>query len=273
MIKLLKCLCVAGSFVSERIGVIMSIVLTLATLFFVGSLGGWVFEVFFRKFLSDSNPDRRWINPGFLVGPYLPIYGFGLMAMYLFSRIPLDFIPSKGWQTAARLIIIIISMTVIEYIAGLIFIKGMKIKLWDYSRRLGNIDGIICPLFSMIWGAAGAIYLFLIHPHIQAGLDWLAANLAYSFFVGFFFGVLAIDISYSLQIVVKLRKFAADNRIVIRYEELKAHIKRNREKAHEKARFIFAFRTDRPFSEHLSQYLVTVRQKEAEARKKWESRK
>lgn len=251
----------------------MNMILTLATLFFVGSLGGWVFEVFFRKFISDSNPDRRWINPGFLVGPYLPIYGFGLTAMYLFCRIPIDFIDSQVWRTAVRLVIIIISMTVIEYIAGLIFIKGMKVKLWDYSNRWGNIDGIICPLFSLVWGAAGSIYLFFVHPHIQAGLDWLAANLAYSFFVGFFFGVLAIDISYSLQIVVKMRKFAQDNQIVIKYEEFKAHIKRNRERAHEKARFVFAFRTDRPFSEHLGQYLAAVRKKEEEARSRRKCRK
>lgn len=241
----------------------MGIILTYATLFFVGSLGGWVFEVFFRKFLSDSNPDRRWINPGFLVGPYLPIYGFGLMAMYFFSSIPLDFITSQGLRMAVRLVIIIISMTAIEYIAGLIFIKGMNVKLWDYSGRWGNIGGIICPLFSLIWGAAGACYLFFVHPHIQAGLRWLAENLAYSFFVGFFFGVLAIDLGYSLQIVVKIRQFAQDNEIIVRYEEFKAHIKRHKELAHERARFVFAFRTERPLSEHLDRYLQAIRKRES----------
>lgn len=251
----------------------MNIVLALATLFFVGSLGGWVFEVFFRKFVSDSNPDRRWINPGFLVGPYLPIYGFGLMGMYLFSSIPLDFIASQTSRSIFRLAIIVIAMTAIEYIAGLIFIKGMRVKLWDYSNRWGNIDGIICPLFSLIWGVSGASYLFFVHPHIQAGLDWLAQNLAYSFFVGFFFGVLMIDLGYSMQIVVKIRKFAQDNQIVIRYEEFKAHIKRNKELAHEKARFIFAFRTDRPFAEHLNQYLMIVRRREGDNKHRFRSKK
>ena len=49
----------------------MEIFLNLAFLFFIGSILGWILELFFRKFIST----KRWINPGFLTGPYLPIYG------------------------------------------------------------------------------------------------------------------------------------------------------------------------------------------------------
>lgn len=61
----------------------MSMFLTLAFLFFVGSVAGWVLELFFRRFLSDANPERKWINPGFCTGPYLPLYGVGLCVLYL----------------------------------------------------------------------------------------------------------------------------------------------------------------------------------------------
>jgi len=47
---------------------------------------GWVLELFYRKMISE----RKWINPGFLVGPYLPLYGFGLCTVYLLSQIKLD---------------------------------------------------------------------------------------------------------------------------------------------------------------------------------------
>lgn len=251
----------------------MNVVLTFATLFFVGSVGGWVFEVLFRKFLSDSNPDHRWINPGFLVGPYLPIYGFGLAGMYLLCRIPLDFVTSVPLQILLRLVVITLVMTLIEYLAGLIFIKGMRIKLWDYTERWGNIQGIICPLFTLIWGVGGAAYYFLVHPRVLSGLDWLSRNLAYSFFVGFFFGVLIIDFGYSMHIVVKIRKFAADNQIVVRFEEFKANIKKNRELAKEKARFIFAFRTERPLGEHLNKYLEFKRAQEEKLRERFKGKK
>ncbi len=60
--------------------------LTYAFLFFLGSVGGWVLELFFRKFLSASNPGHKWINPGFCVGPYVPLYGFGLCISYAISQ-------------------------------------------------------------------------------------------------------------------------------------------------------------------------------------------
>ena len=45
----------------------------LGFLFFIGSLTGWGLEVFYRRFFSAANPERKWINPGFLTGPYLPL--------------------------------------------------------------------------------------------------------------------------------------------------------------------------------------------------------
>ena len=52
----------------------MSYILILAFLFFAGCLIGWGIEVIFRRF-EPSNKARKWINPGFLIGPYLPLYG------------------------------------------------------------------------------------------------------------------------------------------------------------------------------------------------------
>lgn len=47
-------------------------------LFFFGGVGGWVLELLFRRFFSGANPERKWLNPGFLFGPCLPLYGFGV---------------------------------------------------------------------------------------------------------------------------------------------------------------------------------------------------
>ena len=71
-------------------------------------------------------------------------------------------------------VVMALAITALEYVAGLIFIRGMKIKLWDYSDRWGNIQGIICPLFTFFWMVLSAVYYFLIHPHILNALHWLA---------------------------------------------------------------------------------------------------
>ena len=120
----------------------MTVFLSLCFLFFVGSCLGWCIEVVFRRFVSA----KKWINPGFLTGPYLPIYGFGLVGLYAICSIPIN--TGNYWGDAAITIVIMGAvMTAIEYVGGLIFIKGMNIKLWDYSSQWGNVQGIICPLF------------------------------------------------------------------------------------------------------------------------------
>lgn len=65
----------------------MNIFLTLAFLFFIGATLGWVLELLFRRFFSSANPERKWINPGFCVGPYLPLYGCGLCFLYLIASL------------------------------------------------------------------------------------------------------------------------------------------------------------------------------------------
>lgn len=235
------------------------ILLELAFLFFVGSCLGWCIEVLFRRFFSA----KKWINPGFLTGPYLPLYGFGLTFMYGVSFIPVN----TGAPWADKLILILIAgvlLTALEYLAGLIFIKGMKIKLWDYSTRPGNIRGIICPLFSLIWTACAAVYILFIHRFITGWVGWFVSHLGFAFFVGLFFGVFAVDLAHSLNLSVKIRAFAKENRVVVSFEKLKESVKESIERGREKvakgrkklkASFLFAFRSEKPLREMLADYL------------------
>lgn len=241
-----------------------TILLELCFLFFVGSCLGWCAEVLFRRFFSA----KKWINPGFLTGPYLPLYGFGLTFMYGVSYIPIH----TGAEWADKLLLILIAgvlLTALEYVAGIIFIKGMRIKLWDYSSQPGNIQGIICPLFSLIWTAAAAIYIVFIHRYITGWVSWFVNHLGFAFFVGLFFGVFIVDLCHSLDLSVKIRKFANENKIVVSFEKLKESVKdgiergkeraaqrleRTREKI-KKASFLFAFRSGKSVQEMLADYL------------------
>ncbi len=151
-----------------------------------------------------------------------------------------------------------LSVTVIEYIAGLIFIKGMGVKLWDYSEELGNIDGLICPLYTVIWGILGAIYYYLIHPYILNSVNWLENNLAFSFVIGFFFGIIVLDIAYSTQIVVRIRRFAKEKDLIVKYEEFKASIFKQATSKKEKYSFMFAITNNvKAIEEHLNEYKKT----------------
>ena len=233
----------------------MSDFLVIAFLFFVGSIVGWLIEIVFRRFFSSANKEHRWINPGFLIGPYLPLYGCSLCVLFLLARINITFIKNIILYRIILFTIMALIVTFIEYIAGIIFIKGMKIKLWDYTNEWGNIGGIICPKFSFFWAILSAIYYFLIDPHILNSLYWLSNHLTFSFVMGFFYGVFVIDVSYSMNLMMRIRKFAQDNEIIIKYELLKENIRKRNEELFGKKKFIFAMHTGREdFFKHLKHY-------------------
>lgn len=227
-------------------------------LFGFGSFLGWCLEVLFRRFISSSNPERKWINPGFLVGPCLPIYGFGNMALFALSLIPSvgnGVWVEPSWQRVVISIVIMgIMMTLIEYVSGLIFIKRMNIKLWDYSNNRGNIQGIICPLFSFIWTVLGAAYYFLAQPHIVKMVLWLYDNVGFILVIGMYFGVLLVDVAYSFNIAGKLKRYAKENAIIIMYDELKDAIKKYNEANNITSRFFSSFISNISIKEHLDAY-------------------
>ena len=197
----------------------MKYLVIIATLFVIGSLFGWVLELFFRRFVSQ----KKWMNPGFLTGPYLPIYGSGVVVLYAISNIPLG-INNEVWDIITRILIIGVGMTLIEFIAGLIFIKGLKVKLWDYTDRKGNIMGLICPSFSIAWLLVGSLYYFFINPFLVQGIAWISENLIYTFFVGIVVGMMIVDFAYSIHLATKLKEFSELQSL--RFEEFKSEFKR-----------------------------------------------
>lgn len=222
----------------------MNLFLKFIFIFYIGSTAGWILELFFRRIVHG-----KWVNPGSLIGPYLPIYGFGLCALtfiYLFFQ---------NMNLPAYLIILLMgaSMTLIEFIGGLTFVNK-PVKLWDYSNLWGNYKGIICPLFSLIWTLLGAFYYYFIAGFIIEKLNWFNQNLSFSFVLGLFTGIIIIDFMYSNKMIRKIRKYAKDNNVVLRYEEFKGHIKDIQKKRNEKYSFIFPFKQTIDLKEIIKKY-------------------
>lgn len=53
-------------------------------------------------------------------------------------------------------------ITLFEFVIGE-FAKHTNLIpiMWDYSNQFGNIDGVICPLFSLIWIAFSILAVFI----------------------------------------------------------------------------------------------------------------
>jgi len=242
----------------------MSTFIAYSVLFFVGGAIGWVVELLFRRFVSA----KRWVNPGFLTGPILPIYGFGLVGLYFFANvIPWQAISSQGWLNYSLEILAIGAlMTLFEYVAGLIFIKGLKVQLWDYSTQPYNFQGIICPLFSAIWTLCGILYIFVLNNFFANFYNWALHNeLAVGMIFSFFYGILCVDFGWSIGLLTKIRKAVADSGFVVSWDQFK--------KAKKRYNWLFALSAKREeWQVMFNEYLATAK-KESEMRAEEQKKK
>lgn len=227
----------------------MKTFITLCLLFIVGGTCGWAIELFFRRFVH-----KKWVNPGFLAGPCLPLYGTGVVFLYIICSLDYSFIANEVWRAVFVIALITVVMTLVEYVTGLIFIVGLKVKLWDYSKRPGNIQGIICPLFTFFWGVIGAAYCLFVHPLLMKAVAWINLNEIYSFFIGMYYGVLVIDIFYSFNIVNKIRAWAKEKNVTVKLEEFRLSVKLKAEQIKQKTNFLLSFKTKNSLNEELDDY-------------------
>jgi len=186
-------------------------------LFVSGSIIGWCTEVVYRRYLGKA---RKWINPGFLSGPFLPIYGTGICLLYIICDLEIIMV--------VRVILFFIMTTCVEYTTGLIFLKYYKTRLWDYTTVKFNIQGIISPAFSIIWVVLSVLFYYLLYPVFYSKIEFVYMHLESSLFIGIFIGIILVDMTNSFNVVNKLRLFAEaaeDSRIVFNYEQLKIEIR------------------------------------------------
>lgn len=44
-----------------------------------------------------------------------------------------------------------VAVTGVELAAGLLCTRLFHLKVWDYSREWGNLGGLICPKYTVLW--------------------------------------------------------------------------------------------------------------------------
>lgn len=124
-------------------------------LFYMFSFFGWIFE---SSYVSIVN--KRLVNRGFLIGPWIPIYGFGGVIM-LFVAIPFFNSPVLVF------IVGLLAASTLEYFTGVIMEKIFAVKYWDYTGKpLASKNGYICLESSLCWGVFTLILTY-------AGAKWI----------------------------------------------------------------------------------------------------
>lgn len=129
--------------------------------FIVYSFFGWVLESVVKTVVQ-----RKFVNSGFLYGPFCPIYGFGAIIMLIF----LD-----GFKENIIILFTIafFVLSIWEYIVGWLLEKIFKTKYWDYSENKFNIKGRVCLMNSLFWGFLGVMFINYIHPFITGKIEMI----------------------------------------------------------------------------------------------------
>ena len=130
----------------------MEIVCKYFLYFIIYSFLGWFMEVC----VSLWNK-HKFINRGFLIGPYCPIYGWGCLAIILV--VGKDTNDILGVFLKAILI-----CSLLEYFTSYFMEKIFKIRWWDYSRRKFNINGRICLETMIPFGLGGMFIMYIVNP-------------------------------------------------------------------------------------------------------------
>ena len=127
--------------------------LYLFLVFFIYSFLGYIIECLYCSIINKKIITNR----GFLIGPYLPIYGFGSIFILYFLR--------TYFSSPVILFIVgaVIAST-LEFTASYLMEKIFKARWWDYSDKKYNLDGRICLLNTVLFGAAGLVVVYLVNP-------------------------------------------------------------------------------------------------------------
>ncbi|MFU0832258.1 MAG: ABC transporter permease [Oscillospiraceae bacterium] len=146
----------------------------LFLLFMIYSFLGWLCESIYCSIRG-----RKFINRGFLTGPFCPIYGAGAVLIVEILT------PLKG-QIIPLFFAGAFLASLVEYGTGLLLETLFHTRYWDYSKYRFQIHGRVCLQNSTMFGIMGIITVNYLQPLLlnllllipQRTLSWLFWGLA-----------------------------------------------------------------------------------------------
>lgn len=154
-------------------------------MFFVFSIFGYLLETVYA-FITHTN-----FRSGILYGPITPLYGIGVIIIfclsnYIFSKLHL----SKVVETIIVFILIVIILTILEFIAGYLIEKIFDVVFWDYSNQKFHIGKYISLSMSLLWGVGGLFLIYFVKPWISDYINKIPYGASILFIILFIFDII-----------------------------------------------------------------------------------
>lgn len=177
----------------------MKIACVYFLLFFFYSFCGWLLEVS-CKLISD----HKFINRGFLVGPYCPIYGTGAILMSILLEKYLN-------DSFTLFIMTILLCSILEYFTSYALEKIFKTRWWDYSTKRFHINGRICLETMIPFGLLGLFLMYVSNPFLLSIINEFS-NVWLYFFTFILFFIMLFDCCFSIKIMSSLQSISSNIR-------------------------------------------------------------
>lgn len=163
-------------------------------LFITYSFIGWIIEI-----IDRFKVNKRIVNRGFLIGPYVPIYGCCAILMILLLH------SVRNPITMFAYCILIASTG--EYLTSYVMEKVFHARWWDYSDYKYNLNGRICLINCLGFGILGFIlikYLNNFLYNIYSNLNMTTLNIIFYTLITIF----TIDLIVSFIVIFKVKKMS-----------------------------------------------------------------
>lgn len=126
---------------------------------------GWVLEV-----ITAFIRYHKFVNRGFMIGPYCPIYGVGGILITLFLTRYQD-------DVFVFFVMTMFVCTVLEYLTSYLMEKLFHARWWDYSYKKFNINGRVCIDVMAGFGLIGVAVVYLVNPIVFRLIDKIPDNI------------------------------------------------------------------------------------------------
>ncbi len=156
-------------------------------IFLLYSLIGFVYESTLFKIKHSGK------YSGIFYGPITAVYGIGVLAIeilnkYFFKRIKTN----KYLKYVIEYIVLVVVLTLIEYIGGNVLKIVFDIDMWNYTKQDMHIGKYICIEYALLWGIAGMIYLYIFKKYTDKILEIFSKKTVITCFIIFIFDMLLV---------------------------------------------------------------------------------
>ena len=162
-------------------------------IFFVYSFCGW-----FLESVGGILNVKKFVNRGFLIGPYCPVYGIGVLLITILLYKHMNDLLVLYFMS-------VLICGVLEYLTSYIMEKVFHARWWDYHNIKFNINGRICLETLLPFGLVGLLLVKYVNPWIFGIVRKIPETLL--LIILFILTILfVIDVIISFSVILKFRK-------------------------------------------------------------------